>query len=201
MLAAGPATADCLPAGVHWPLQNIRGQITQGLHTAANAAALPPFSVNGNGNLVTHVPLPEGKTWVMGSTFERDVTQMPISATDQIAAHAVNYDKLSTLLPASAAPLRPWFTPGHAHCRPTWGQVRVASHDRLPMAGPVSSAAPGLWALTALGARGLTLSVLCAELMAARLHAEPLPLDAKLALHLGSERAARQLRTAASPPA
>ena len=33
-----------------------------------------------------------------------------------------------------------------------------------------------------------TLSVLCAELLAARLHAEPLPLDAKLAQQLGSER-------------
>jgi tRNA 5-methylaminomethyl-2-thiouridine biosynthesis bifunctional protein len=39
-----------------------------------------------------------------------------------------------------------------------------------------------------MGARGLTLSLLCAELLAARLHAEPLPLEAKLAQALSTER-------------
>jgi tRNA 5-methylaminomethyl-2-thiouridine biosynthesis bifunctional protein len=192
VLACGPATPTLLPAGTAWPLQPLRGQITWGLHTQANDAALPPFPINGNGNLVTHVPFEQGAAWVMGSTFERDVSEMPISHADQIAAHAVNYDKLATLLPHSAAPLAPWFTPGDAHCQATWGRVRVASHDRLPIAGPVSPSTPGLWALTAMGARGLTLSVLCGELMAAQLHGEPLPLDAKLAQHLGTERLARQ---------
>ncbi|MDR2327577.1 MAG: FAD-dependent 5-carboxymethylaminomethyl-2-thiouridine(34) oxidoreductase MnmC [Acidovorax sp.] len=197
VLACGPATAGLLPADLHWPLQAIRGQISWGRHCADNAAALPPFPVNGNGNLVTQIPLPQGPSWVMGSTFERDVTALPISAADQAAAHAVNHGKLSTLLPASAATMVPWFDPQDARCQPTWGRVRVASHDRLPIAGPVLDAAgqacPGLWALTALGARGLTLSVLCAELLAARLHGEPLPLDAKLAQHLGTERLQRHM--------
>ena len=48
---------------------------------------------------------PHPAFWVMGSTFERDVDTLPISAEDQMAAHAVNYDKLATLLPASAAPM------------------------------------------------------------------------------------------------
>ena len=39
-----------------------------------------------------------------------------------------------------------------------------------------------------MGARGLTLSLLCGELIAARLHSEPLPLDAPLARALSSER-------------
>ena len=226
VLAAGPATAGLLPPGTDWQLQPIRGQITLGPHTADNAAALPPFPVNGNGNLVTQVPasaahrppLPgaAGSTeatqatgdpllWVMGSTFERDVTELPISAADQAAAHAVNHAKLSTLLSASGAPMAPWFDPQDARCQPTWGRVRVASHDRLPIAGPVDTGASdasdasgaidgcsGLWALTALGARGLTLSILCGELLAARLHGEPLPLDAKLAQHLGTERLGRR---------
>ncbi len=88
--------------------------------------------------------------------------------------------------------MTPWFTPGDERCQPTWGRVRVASHDRLPIAGRVGNATPGLWACTAMGARGLTLSVLCGELIAAQLHGEPLPLDAKLAQHLGTERLARQ---------
>lgn len=200
LLACGPGTAALLPAGTAWTLQALRGQITWGWHTPANATALPPFPVNGNGNLVTHVPLAPGAAWVMGSTFERDVDTLPISAEDQMAAHAVNYDKLATLLPASAAPLAPWFTPGDERCQPTWGRVRVASHDRLPIAGPVGDAAPGLWTLTALGARGLTLSVLCGELIAAQLHGEPLPLDAKLALHLGTERLTRQCHKAEVAP-
>ncbi|MBQ0131381.1 MAG: FAD-dependent 5-carboxymethylaminomethyl-2-thiouridine(34) oxidoreductase MnmC [Comamonas sp.] len=194
IVAGGPATLDLLPQGTHWPLQAIRGQITWGFHSMQNAYALPPFPVNGNGNLVTHIPLDSGQAWVMGSTFERDVTQMPISEADQAAAHAVNHAKLSTLLPASGAPLAPWFDPQDSRCQPTWGHVRCASHDRLPIAGPVSAAAPGLWAHTALGARGLTLSVLCAELIAAQLHGEPLPLDAKLAQHVGTQRLARAMR-------
>lgn len=194
VLASGPATAALLPPPVQWPLQALRGQVTWGLHSADNAGALPPFPVNGNGNLVTHVPTAQGAAWVMGSTFERDVSELPIQAADQNAAHATNYAKLATLLPGSAPALAPWFTPSHPHCQPTWGQVRCASHDRLPIAGPVHSDAPELWALTALGARGLTLSVLCAELIAAQLHGEPLPLDSKLAQHLGTERLAR-LRT------
>ena len=54
---------------------------------------------------------------------------------------------------------------------------------------PVDAAhLPGLWACTAMGSRGLTLAVLCAELLAARLQGEPLPLDPRLARALGSER-------------
>ena len=45
-----------------------------------------------------------------------------------------------------------------------------------------------------MGARGLTLSVLCGELIAAQLHGEPLPLDHRLAQHLGTERLARSIK-------
>ena len=39
-----------------------------------------------------------------------------------------------------------------------------------------------------MGARGLTLALLCGELLAARLQGEPLPLDPRLAKALGAER-------------
>ena len=189
VLACGPATPTLLPPAHTWPLQAIRGQITWGPHSAENAAALPPFPVNGNGNLVTHIPGPHGQIWVMGSTFERDVTTLPIPAAEQAAAHASNWDKLHTLLPASAQAMAPWFDPARPESHSTWGQVRCASHDRLPIVGPVDGVQhPHLWAITAMGARGLTLSVLCGELLAAQLHGEPLPLDAKLAQHLGTQR-------------
>jgi tRNA 5-methylaminomethyl-2-thiouridine biosynthesis bifunctional protein len=70
-----------------------------------------------------------------------------------------------------------------------WAAVRCTAPDRLPIVGPVDAQAlPGLWVCTAMGARGLTLALLCGELLAARLNAEPLPLDAKLARALSSER-------------
>ena len=93
-------------------------------------------------------------------------------------------------MPPAAARLQADFAApaGRLH---TWAAVRCTLHDRLPVVGPVDAAAlPGLWVCTAMGARGLTLSVLCGELLAARMQGEPLPLDAKLAKALGAERLA-----------
>ena len=108
-----------------------------------------------------------------------------VAITRNGAAQAV---KLAQLLPASAAPLAPAFTPGDPACQATWARVRVASHDRLPIIGPVPGPDAGLFALTALGARGITLAALCGELLAAQLHAEPVPLEAALAQLLGTQR-------------
>ena len=52
-----------------------------------------------------------------------------------------------------------------------------ASKPRLP-----------LHLLTGLGARGLTLAVLCGEIAAAQLHGEPLPVAASLARRLRADR-------------
>jgi tRNA 5-methylaminomethyl-2-thiouridine biosynthesis bifunctional protein len=186
ILAAGPASAPFLPA--HWRLQPLRGQVTWGRCTAHTAHALPPFPVNGSGNLVPHVPDAHGAFWVMGSTFERDVSALPVAAADQASAHAHNLGKLAQLLPATAQQLQAAFTPGDPACQPTWARVRVASHDRLPIVGPVPGPDTGLFALTALGARGITLAALCGELLAAQLHAEPVPLEAALAQLLGTQR-------------
>jgi tRNA 5-methylaminomethyl-2-thiouridine biosynthesis bifunctional protein len=51
---------------------------------------------------------------------------------------------------------------------------------------------PGLWTSAALGSRGLTFAALAAELLAARLHGEPLPLPVKLAAALDAARMERQ---------
>lgn len=196
VLALGPATnallEHSLGAQACWPLQPIRGQVSWDVHTPASRQAMPPFPVNGHGNLVPAMPLPGDALqpgWVMGSTFERDRTDLPPSPLDQAAAHAANGAKLARLLPRTYQGLHGFFD---APPRPTWGAVRVAAPDRLPVVGPVSDQAPGLWALTAMGSRGLTLSLLCGELLAARLHGEPLPVDARLAAALASERMDRR---------
>ena len=143
--------------------------------------------MNGNGALVAHVPHADGLAWHMGSTFDRDVEQLPIPPEEDAAAHATNGRRLQALVPAAAPALRPAFegkAPLHA-----WASVRCTSADRLPIVGPADAQAlPGLWLNTAMGARGLTRAVLCGELLAARLQGEPLPLDTKLARAMGTER-------------
>lgn len=100
--------------------------------------------------------------------------------------------------PPTGADCRPWCHRRPRTLRPAfegkaplhaWASVRCTSADRLPIVGPADAQAlPGLWLNTAMGARGLTRAVLCGELLAARLQGEPLPLDAKLARAMGTER-------------
>lgn len=184
VIAGGHGSDRLLPA--HWPLQRMRGQVSWDEESALAADALPPFPVNGKGSLVRHIPLgSEASGWFVGSSFERDVDQLPPTPADQLQAHAANAGRLQALLPQKARALAPAF----AATPRLWAGVRLASHDRLPLVGPVDPAhQPGLWACTAMGARGITLALLCAELLAARLHGEPLPLDIKLAQALSTAR-------------
>jgi len=180
VLAAGHASARLTEGGL--PLQAIRGQLSWGLHPAGNAAAFPPFPVNGHGSFIPAVPTPEGPAWLAGASFERDQDNTEPSPLDQRA----NFERLQGLLPAAAQALAPAFAGDGARA---WTGVRCASPDRLPLAGPVDPARqPGLWVSTAMGSRGLTFAVLCGELLAARLHGEPLPLERRLAQALSPER-------------
>ncbi len=194
VVCAGPASAAV--AGRPLPLQLLRGQIAWGTHARApRDAPWPPQPVNGHGNLVPQVPLAAARGasgWVLGSTFERDCGELPVSAADALAGRHENLTKLLALQPALARVLAPAFagrSGDEASALHAWAAVRCAAPDRLPIVGPLDAQAlPGLWASTAMGARGLTLALLCAELLAARLHGEPLPLEARLAQALGAER-------------
>ena len=201
VLAAGPA-CNALLAAVDaasltlppLPLQSVRGQMSWGPQDA-QAAGLPPFPVNGHGGLVANVPQADAAlAWTMGATFDRDVEQLPLSAAERAAAHASNWQRLQQLLPSAAAALQAAFAPATSPTPATpatsadvpplqdWAGVRCTAHDRLPIVGPVNAAAvPGLWVCTALGARGLSRALLCGELLAAQLHGEPLPVEARLA--------------------
>jgi tRNA 5-methylaminomethyl-2-thiouridine biosynthesis bifunctional protein len=154
----------------------------------------PPQPLNGHGNFVSRVPLDQGLGWVAGSTFERDRADLPPTPHEAAAGHAANLAKMQALAPALGQALAPVFDGAR-----TWAAVRCTAPGRLPITGPVDAVGqdavgqdaagqPGLWVCTGMGARGLTLSLLCAELLAARLHAEPLPLEAKLAQALSTER-------------
>lgn len=161
------------PRGRPLALQAIRGQASWGWHTPGTLAAMPANPVNGHGSLVPAVLLQGRLGWVTGSSFDRDDTDTTLRGADQ--QH--NFGKLKTLLPAAAQALAPQFDNGRAQ---GWSGIRCATPSRLPALGPLEDA-PGLWACCGLGSRGLTFAALCAELLAARLHGEPLPVELRQA--------------------
>jgi tRNA 5-methylaminomethyl-2-thiouridine biosynthesis bifunctional protein len=163
-------------------LHGVHGVVSWGLHSAGDTTGLPPFPVNGLGSLIPAVPLNNGVAWYAGATYE---------VVDQTAApdktqHQTNLEKLRQLLPAAAQALEPAFAAGRVQA---WRGTRCVSADRLPLAGALEGGdAPSLWISAAMGSRGLSFSVLCAELLAARMGAEPLPLEASLARFLHPRR-------------
>lgn len=178
------------------PLNALRGQISWG-HLAdlppAALTLLPPWPVNGHGSFVHGMPGPAGADgantplWVTGSTFERGATQATLKPEER----AANRSKLARLLPALEAPMSNALDEAGL-----WAGVRCTLADRLPAVGPVDAqAAPGLYVCAGLGARGLTLSVLCGEVLAAWLHGEPWPTERKLAQALLAERFRNKVAT------
>ncbi|MCY7308878.1 MAG: FAD-dependent 5-carboxymethylaminomethyl-2-thiouridine(34) oxidoreductase MnmC [Rhodoferax sp.] len=156
------------------PLQIIAGQLSWAPHQFGDASAFPPHPVNGAGSLLPWIPMADGPTWFAGASFELQVgLASPVDAANQ-----ENLARLSQLLPTvanyigSLAPQQPLHH---------WRANRCSSADRLPLAGPAQTGPqPTLWLNAAFGSRGLTYSVLCAELIAAQINAEPLPLPASL---------------------
>ena len=175
VLAAGYASrALARGAGRHLALQAVRGQVSWAWHEPGMADVLPPFPVNGYGGLIPALPLAGGANrlaWMAGSSFERDNASAETQPGD--AQH--NLGRLRVLLPEAARHLADQFESGKVNA---WAGVRCATPSHLPALGPLE---PDLWLCSGMGSRGLTFAALCAELLAARLHAEPLPLAQRLA--------------------
>lgn len=168
------------------PLNPLRGQISFGLMQDLPAALrqqLPPFPVNGHGSFISGVPTVQGDSgWFIGSTFERQCVLTSVREED----HAANQRRLFTLLPTLDAGMQAAFAPGRVH---GWAGLRCTLPDRLPALGPVNPARwPGLWIMTGMGARGISLAVMCGEISAALLENEPLALAPSLVRHLMAER-------------
>lgn len=177
LVVVAAAHASGALSGAELPLQPVRGQISWGEHDIS--ASLPAFPVKGNGHLISNVPLGDVLAWFCGSTYQRGETDLAPRAAD----HEYNFERLSALLPAAAKEVSAAFSNGSVRA---WTGVRCASADRRPLVGEL---APGMWVSTAMGSRGLTFAALCAELLAARLHGEPLPLEHKPAQALDVARA------------
>jgi tRNA 5-methylaminomethyl-2-thiouridine biosynthesis bifunctional protein len=171
-------------------VQGMRGLISWGLHGSATASASPNFPimpVNGSGSMIPWVPVNtapahlEGETlpaWFVGSSYqsERD-TERPDADN-----HSANLARLTQLMPELAQDLAPLFQSGAVQ---HWKNTRCVTLDRLPLVGPLVEADdPSLWICAGMSSRGMSFSVLCAELLAAQWGCEPLPVGATLAQSL-----------------
>jgi tRNA 5-methylaminomethyl-2-thiouridine biosynthesis bifunctional protein len=189
VIACGPGSAALVASatrdGSAPPIRPLRGQVSWGLHIDTPDAPLPPTPVNGHGSFVHHVPTEEGPAWFAGATYDRLNDQPEVLVAD----HAENLTRLAALLPDTAQALAPAF----ASTVRGWAGVRCSVSDRFPMLGPVAQAPEGLWLNTAMGSRGLTLGLLCGEILAAQWHGEPLPVEARLAKALDATRFAAKL--------
>lgn len=180
--AEDPAQAG-IPLG---PMPEVQGQVSWGLRRDGDGDgdAFPSTPVNGDGHLLPAIPVDGGCAWFAGATYEPGAA----AALDVATAHAQNLQRLARLLPHTAQALAPCFHAGQVH---HWRGSRATTRDRLPGVGALQDgASPSLWLSAGMGSRGLTYAVLCAELLAARLGGEPLPVDGRLAGLLCARRRA-----------
>ncbi|MBS0450420.1 MAG: FAD-dependent 5-carboxymethylaminomethyl-2-thiouridine(34) oxidoreductase MnmC [Proteobacteria bacterium] len=177
VIATGYASLDFAPG---LPLQAVRGQVMYG----HGCAGLPRHPINGDGHLIAHVPDGLDSLWLAGSTYDRDSSSTALRDEDMQA----NLERVEHLHPGAAKALQKRQAHGQMQA---WAGVRCASGDRRPLVGPADpQQAQGPWVCTALGSRGLSFAALCAELLAAQWHGEPLPLPATMARALDTRRLA-----------
>ncbi|HTQ77904.1 MAG TPA: bifunctional tRNA (5-methylaminomethyl-2-thiouridine)(34)-methyltransferase MnmD/FAD-dependent 5-carboxymethylaminomethyl-2-thiouridine(34) oxidoreductase MnmC [Burkholderiales bacterium] len=173
--AADAARLAPLPA---LRLRRVRGQLTlvpaiEGLRTVLLRGGMALPEIDGSS--------------VIGASYDLSDED----ASPRADSHAGNLERLEALVPGAASGLDPARLEGRVG-------FRAAAPDRLPLAGPLADArGPRLYGAFAYGSRGLLWAGLAAELIAARLEGEPLPLERKLAAALDPGRFA--LRAARRP--
>jgi tRNA 5-methylaminomethyl-2-thiouridine biosynthesis bifunctional protein len=198
--AAGAAPLIAPWAPLAWPVGASRGQVTWWRQASGLQCA-----VAGDGYAI---PLPDGV--LCGATREdSDATLEGDRPTVREADHRFNIDRLLRLT-GLHAPGAPADWQGRAG-------LRLHADDRLPIAGALPQLSfppgqrldqarllprePGLFVLTALGSRGLTLAPLLGELVAAMASGTPWPLEQDLADAVDPARWAVRAARLAQPTA
>jgi tRNA 5-methylaminomethyl-2-thiouridine biosynthesis bifunctional protein len=158
-------------------LRRVRGQLTYVPESAVDA----PRVVVLRGGMV--LPPVDGLC-VVGATYDLgDDDPSP-----RAQSHAGNLERASRVLPGFA------FDPDAVQGRVAF---RAVAPDRIPVVGKLKE---GLYGAFAYGSRGLVWASLAAEIIAAELEGEPLPVEAPLADAMApgrfAERAARRARQA-----
>jgi tRNA 5-methylaminomethyl-2-thiouridine biosynthesis bifunctional protein len=155
VVLANSADALQLHAVPHLRLRRVRGQLT---YVPAAAIEAPRVVVLRGGMVLPSI---DG-VCVVGATF--DIDDEDPSPRDE--SHESNLERLSRIIP----------TPQLTGLQ---GRVafRAVAPDRLPLVGKMGG---NTWGAFAYGSRGLTWATLAAELIAAELEGEPLPLEGTL---------------------
>jgi tRNA 5-methylaminomethyl-2-thiouridine biosynthesis bifunctional protein len=196
VILANGVHATQFAQAAHLPLSAIRGQVT---HLPVQTADVP-FVVCGDAYLT---PAANGIA-SLGATYGRDDDSDASLRTED---HQENIRHLQQMLPD-------WRPPSSLDLAGLDGRVgfRCVAADRLPLIGGLPDLArfqaggsgdmrlqdmprlPGLYGLLAYGSRGLIWSPLAAELLAAQLNGEPLPLPRNLSALLDPARFALKQR-------
>ncbi|MBQ0961432.1 bifunctional tRNA (5-methylaminomethyl-2-thiouridine)(34)-methyltransferase MnmD/FAD-dependent 5-carboxymethylaminomethyl-2-thiouridine(34) oxidoreductase MnmC [Ideonella sp. 4Y11] len=176
------------PDSAAWPLGRQRGQVS--LLPPALAAGLPhPSLPLASGGYLIALPPSLGGGLLCGATSQPGDTDPAVRVDD----HRRNLARIAEL---TGTPLDATLAEHPA----LQGKVgwRLAADDRLPLVGPVPADAlqragarrqeqprqvprvEGLYLLTALGSRGLTMAPLLGEVLAAWITGAPVPLAASL---------------------
>lgn len=171
------------------PATGLRGQVTWG--TMAKLPPhfqqrLPSFPVNGHGSYIGHLQLAHCNSdeacWIVGASFQRNDFDLNTRHADLQS----NIQQWAELMPALAAEIQQGVDLTQTQ---SWASLRSALPDRLPAVGAFQHPHfTGLQVCTGMGARGISWSVLCGELLAAQLNHEPLPMAASLAKLMSASR-------------
>jgi len=181
LIVAGGTNAGMFPQTQGLPLTAIRGQVA---HLPASALPPVPLPICGDGYLTP----PADGICCLGASYDFDTD--PQLRHD---SHDANLARLAQLLP-QAAPA-PEAIAGRVG-------FRCASPDRLPLVGalpdperPIGGSRlrdvprlSNLYGLLGYGSRGLIWAAFAAELLAAQLEGEPLPVENTLAEALDAAR-------------
>lgn len=171
-----------LLGGPAWPVEKVRGQISQ--WRAGTGWAVPLMPIAGVGYVL---PLSRSEV-IFGATSQRGDDDPSVRDSD----HLRNLAQLGRL---TGNPV------GHIGAQELQGRTawRMVSRDRLPIIGGVPDLTalappgrlrldqprfvprlPGLFVFTALGSRGITWSALGAQVLASSITGAPQPLEARL---------------------
>lgn len=187
-----------------WPLRRTRGQVTSMDASLARALDLPiPHHPLASGGYVIGLPASMGGGLLCGATQQLDDEDASVRLTDHLA-NLAQFDKLAgrrlgpgELLKREAL-LDKEFAAGASSRLAGRTGWRLTCDDRMPLVGPVPAPAaerhltqrqeqarfiertPGLYMLSALGSRGITLAPLLGETLAAWITGAPVPLPASL---------------------
>jgi len=176
VVLANSSEAPKLHAVPHLRLRKVRGQLTYVPEDGLDA----PHVVLLRGGMV--LPPVDG-VCVVGASYDIDDED----AAPRAESDAGNIERLANIIPLASIP------------RNLQNRVafRAVTPDRLPVVGKIAG---GVYGAFAYGSRGLIWAALAAELIAAELEGEPLPLEGKLADAMHPRRFARRAESRGSRP-